>query len=96
MFRDAAFFMVLAANRPADKKADRSLGDLSPDPGAEGGARTRTESPPRDFKSRVSAIPPLRHAKILPRPDRQVNTVPQCAIRFRKFAPDMEIPERVC
>ena len=29
--------------------------------GAEGGARTRTEFPPRDFKSRVSAIPPLRH-----------------------------------
>ena len=28
--------------------------------GAEGGTRTRTELPPRDFKSLASAIPPLR------------------------------------
>ena len=28
--------------------------------GAEGGTRTRTESPPRDFKSLASTIPPLR------------------------------------
>ena len=33
------------------------------DSGADGGSRTHTVLPPRDFKSRASAIPPHSHIK---------------------------------
>ena len=46
-----------AANPPRQRPTNVQIA------GAEDGGRTRTEKTPRDFKSRVSAIPPLRHSK---------------------------------